>query len=129
MPAQADAGKPRTWMTLAKEAFTQFFEDKVPRMAAALAYYTAFALAPMLVIAVFIVRIFISNSAEARNNVISAMGQVIGGMSPDQANQILQAADKQGQASLQPSSVSSSRSSAPRACSASFRIRSIPSGT
>ena len=96
MPAEADAGKSRTWMTLAKEAFGQFFEDKVPRMAAALAYYTAFALAPMLVIAVFIARIFIRNSEEARSQVIGAMGQVIGGMSPEQASQILQAADKQG---------------------------------
>ena len=98
MPAETVAAKSqdRGWFDLAKEAFNQFFEDKVPRMAAALAYYTAFALAPMLVIAVFIARIFIRNSEEVRSQVVSAMGQVIGGMSPEQAEQILQAADKQG---------------------------------
>src|SRR4051794_25835847 len=96
MPANDEAGKHQTTWDLVKTAFSQFWEDKVPRMSAALAYYTAFALAPLLVIAVFIARIFIRNSEEARSQVVSAMGQVIGGMSPDQANQILAAADKQG---------------------------------
>ncbi|MBC8105879.1 MAG: YihY family inner membrane protein [Anaerolineae bacterium] len=96
MPANTDAGKHQTAMGVAKSAFSEFWEDKAPRMAAALAYYTAFALAPMLVIAVFVARIFIRNSEEARSQVVAAMGQVIGGMSPDQANQILAAADKQG---------------------------------
>jgi membrane protein len=33
---------------LIKETFSEWSEDKVPRLAAALAYYTAFALAPLL---------------------------------------------------------------------------------
>src|SRR4051812_43428362 len=98
MPAHDDAGKSdaandQSWWSLTKTAFAEFWEDKAPRMSAALAYYTAFALAPLLVIAVFIVRIFIHNSEQARSQVVAAMGQVIGGMSPDQANQILVAAD------------------------------------
>lgn len=96
MPANNDAAKHQTTWGLAKTAISEFFEDKAPRMSAALAYYTAFALAPMLVIAVFIARIFIHNSETARGKVVAAMGQVIGGMSPDQANQILAAANKQG---------------------------------
>ena len=96
MPASVGSGKFGVWWTVLKTAGSEFFTDKAPRMSAALAYYTAFALAPMLVIAVFVVRIFIRNSEEARSQVVAAMGQVIGGMSPEQAQQILAAADKQG---------------------------------
>ena len=37
---------------LAKETFSQWMEDKVPKMAAALAYYTAISIAPLLVITI-----------------------------------------------------------------------------
>jgi membrane protein len=37
---------------LIKETFSEWSEDKVPRLAAALAFYTAFALATLLLIAI-----------------------------------------------------------------------------
>lgn len=42
-----------TWLLL-KTAFADFFEDRAPRMGAALAYYTLFSLAPLLIVAVAI---------------------------------------------------------------------------
>lgn len=35
---------------LFKDTFSEWSEDKVPRLAAALAYYSAFALAPLLLV-------------------------------------------------------------------------------
>ena len=50
------------WKTL-RQTGSEFFEDKVPRLAAALAYYSIFSLAPLLLIAVSIVGIFFGDDA------------------------------------------------------------------
>jgi membrane protein len=50
--------KPRALWGLLKEAGREFVEDKAPRLGAALAYYTAFSLAPLLVIVISIAGLF-----------------------------------------------------------------------
>lgn len=50
------------WKTL-RQTGSEFFEDKVPRLAAALAYYSIFSLAPLLLIAVSIAGIFFGDDA------------------------------------------------------------------
>jgi membrane protein len=45
---------PRATLILLKAAYSQWIQDKAPRMGAALAYYTIFSLAPLLIIAVAI---------------------------------------------------------------------------
>jgi len=45
---------PKVFFQLVKESFQEWIKDKCPRMGAALAYYTAFSLAPLLVIAIAI---------------------------------------------------------------------------
>ncbi len=40
--------------SLLKETFQEWNEDKAPRLAAALAYYTAFSLAPLLIVVISI---------------------------------------------------------------------------
>ena len=44
----------KTIFNLLKETFQEWNEDKAPRLAAALAYYTAFSLAPLLVVVISI---------------------------------------------------------------------------
>jgi len=41
-------------MGLIKESFSEWSEDRASRLAAALAYYTAFSLAPLLVVVIAI---------------------------------------------------------------------------
>lgn len=50
------------WKTL-RQTGSEFFEDKVPRLSAALAYYSIFSLAPLLLIAVSIAGIFFGDDA------------------------------------------------------------------
>ena len=44
--------RPRAWLTLAKSAVSSWLDDYAPSMGAALAYYTVFSLAPLLLIVV-----------------------------------------------------------------------------
>ncbi|WP_309572910.1 YihY/virulence factor BrkB family protein [Deinococcus sp.] len=55
--------KPADVLTLIREAFLAFGQDKAPRLAAAIAYYAVFAIAPLLVLAVIIAGRFLSNDA------------------------------------------------------------------
>ena len=48
---------------LLRETFSEWNEDKAPRLAAALAYYTAFSIAPLLIIVVSIAGIVFSEEA------------------------------------------------------------------
>jgi membrane protein len=81
---------------LLKQAFQQFGEDKVPRLGAALAYYTVFSLAPLLVVLISIVGLVYGQQA-AQGQIA---GQIEGAVGPDAANTIQtmvgSTADKQG---------------------------------
>ena len=46
-----------------KETFKEFGEDKVPRLGAALAYYTIFSIGPLLLIAVAMSGLFFGQEA------------------------------------------------------------------
>jgi membrane protein len=63
--------------SLLKQTWTEFNDDKAPRLGAALAFYTVFSLAPMLVIAVAIVGFF-TQDPQARLDVIRQVTAVIG---------------------------------------------------
>ena len=64
MDAKLDA---KGIVPLFKDTFAEWNEDKVPRLAAAMAYYTAFSIAPLLLIAISIASIFYGNaSTDAR---------------------------------------------------------------
>ena len=45
---------PRAALALLKEAGADWLDDEAPRLGAALAYYTLFALAPLLIVAISI---------------------------------------------------------------------------
>src|SRR4026209_943712 len=47
---------PRALLSILKETYSDWSRDKAPRLAAALAYYTAFSIAPLLIISIAIAR-------------------------------------------------------------------------
>ncbi len=68
--------KPSMW-SLIKDTFVSWDEDRAPRLAAALSYYTIFALAPLLIIAIAIAALFF-DEAHVRNNILNELGGLIG---------------------------------------------------
>jgi membrane protein len=76
----------KEWVSLVKESGRQWLEHKAPRLGAALAYYTAFALAPLLLISIAVAGLVFGREAtEGR-----IMGQVQG-LVGAQGGQALQA--------------------------------------
>lgn len=70
MPAAAVLKNPRELLDVAKETYHDWSEDKASRLAAALAYYTAFSVAPLLLLAITIAGAIFGREA--------AQGQVFG---------------------------------------------------
>lgn len=64
------------WMLL-KKAFEEWSKDKAPRLGAALAYYTAFSLAPLLVVVIAITGLVFGQTA-ARSSVLDQVSAVVG---------------------------------------------------
>jgi len=75
---------PKAVFELLKMTFTAWSNDKVPRMGAALAYYTIFSLAPLLVIAISIAGLVFG--AKAVQGQI--MGEIQGLIGPDSAKAV-----------------------------------------
>jgi len=63
--------------TVATEIVKSYAADRVPRMAAALSYYTVFSLAPLLVIAIFIAGVFFGHEA-ASGGISNQMRNLLG---------------------------------------------------
>jgi membrane protein len=62
-----DRKSPASWTQLVKEAVSDWLEDKAPRLGAALAYYTVFSIAPLLVIALAVAgRVFGDEAAKSQ---------------------------------------------------------------
>jgi len=68
----------RAVLELFKQTFKEWSEDKAPRLAAALAYYTAFSLAPILVIALWVVNFFIADTSAGRELLLDQVGGLAG---------------------------------------------------
>jgi membrane protein len=66
----------RTWITVLKRSLQSFGSDKCATLAAAIAYYTVFALFPMALIGVSILGFFVSDGA-ARQQVVNSLASVI----------------------------------------------------
>ncbi len=77
MVSLLEQSKVKKAFDLIKQTFQQWNEDRAPRLAAALAFYTAFALAPVLVIALALVGMFY-HSGSAQALVEQQMGNLAG---------------------------------------------------
>jgi membrane protein len=69
--------KPKDYLCLVKESFREWSEDKAARLAAALAYYTSFSLAPMLVVIIAIAGLFGGGDA-LHGYVMDQIGDLLG---------------------------------------------------
>ncbi|NBD18633.1 MAG: YihY family inner membrane protein [Cyanobacteria bacterium] len=69
--------KLKSLIALLRETFTQWLEHKAPRLAAALAYYMVFSLAPLLVIAIAIAGAIFGEEA-ARGEIVNRIGGFVG---------------------------------------------------
>src|SRR6202158_2137349 len=76
--------RPKAIFQLLRRTYSEYSKDKVPRMGAALAYYTIFSLAPLLVIAIAIAGFVFG--AEAVQGQI--MGQIQGLIGPESARAV-----------------------------------------
>lgn len=81
------------YITVFKQTFTEFGEDKVPRLGAALAYYTIFSIGPLLLIAVAMAGIFFGQEA-ARGQISQELGKIFGPQMAKALEQMIEAAAK-----------------------------------
>jgi membrane protein len=86
---------PRLW-DLLRKTLTEWQEDKAPRLAAALAYYTAFSLAPILVIAIAVVGLVFDRQA-AREQVVRQINSLAGPQGAELIDTMLNAAQDMGE--------------------------------
>ena len=81
------------YLTLFKESFKEFGQDKVPRLGAALAYYTIFSIGPLLLIAVAMAGLFLGQEA-AQGQVSGELGKVFGSQMAKSLEAMIEAAAK-----------------------------------
>jgi membrane protein len=67
----------RLGWTLLKASFSEWLEDKAPRLGAALAYYTAFSLSPLLIIVIAVAGLAFGQEA-AEGQIIAQMESLVG---------------------------------------------------
>ncbi|MDQ3281384.1 MAG: YihY/virulence factor BrkB family protein [Acidobacteriota bacterium] len=81
------------YITVFKQTFREFGEDKAPRLGAALAYYTIFSIGPLLLIAVAMAGIFLGQEA-AQGKISGELGKVFGPQMAQALEAMIQAAAK-----------------------------------
>jgi membrane protein len=92
-----DSRKPRSRtaavFALVKETFSRWNDDAVPRMAAALSYYTAFSIAPLLILAISTAGLILGHDA-AQGKIVEQIGGLVGTKSAAAIQDMLQAANR-----------------------------------
>jgi membrane protein len=80
---------------LVKETATEFGNDKAPRLAAALAYYAIFSLAPLLVITIAVAG-FVFGEQAARGELVEQIGGAIGPQGAEMVQTMIANAGREG---------------------------------
>jgi len=83
----------RRYVNLFKQTFSEFGSDKVPRLGAALAYYTIFSIAPLLLIAIAIAGLVFGREA-AGGQIYAQLRGVLGPESAEMIQKMVEAAAK-----------------------------------
>src|SRR5215213_2107651 len=83
----------KKYLDLFKQTFTEFGEDKAPRLGAALAYYTIFSIAPLLLIAISIAGLVFGEEA-AHKEISGQMHGLLGGKAASIIEEMVAAAAK-----------------------------------
>src|SRR5947209_7593695 len=87
-------GPKSIWLIL-KQAGTQWVDDKAPRLGAALAYYTIFSLAPLLIIAIGVAGLVFKGGA-AERHVIAQVQNLVGETGGEAIQAMLESASRPG---------------------------------
>lgn len=82
-------------LEMVKEAFADWSDDKAPRLGAALAYYTIFSLAPLLMIAISIAGFFFGEQA-VQGRVVEQIEGVIGAQAAGMVQEMLASTHRSG---------------------------------
>lgn len=93
MPAHAVLARPALFLALLKSTWVEWTNDNVPRMSAALAYYTIFSLAPLLVIAIAVAGLVFGVQA-AQGEISGQMQAFIGRESARTVEALIQSAQR-----------------------------------
>jgi membrane protein len=75
---------------LIKATIKEWGEDKAPRLAAALAYYTVFSIAPLLVLVIAITGFIIGNNVTIRQQVIQQVQATVGQQGAESVSQLIE---------------------------------------
>lgn len=86
---------PKQIWRMLKAAFQEWNRDKASRLAAALAYYTLFSLAPLLILVIAIAGLFF-DSAAVRDQLMGQVESLVGGSSADFVRTVLDNANRPG---------------------------------
>jgi membrane protein len=89
----------KRYFTVLKQTLAEFSGDKVPRLGAALAYYTIFSIAPLLLIAIAVAGIFFGADA-ARGEIVNQLGGLLGTQGAQAIQGLLESASKPRQGAL-----------------------------
>src|ERR1700704_1554394 len=92
-PTKRFTWRPRVIYELLKSTYDEWSRDKAPRMGAALAYYTIFSLAPLLVIAIAIAG-FVFGADAVRGQIMGQIQGLIGSESARAVQTMIQSAHK-----------------------------------
>ncbi|PZV09209.1 MAG: ribonuclease BN [Leptolyngbya sp.] len=90
-------GPKQVWRLL-KQAFQEWNQDQASQLAAALAYYTLFSLAPLLILAIAIASLFFDNGA-VRGQLMGQVESLMGGASAEFVRTVLDNANRPGESS------------------------------
>src|SRR3954469_25143535 len=83
----------RRYFNLFKQTFSEFSSDKAPRLGAALAYYTVFSIAPLLLIAIAIAGMVFGQKA-ASGSIQHELAGTLGSGTAKAVNEMILAASK-----------------------------------
>src|SRR6476660_7902765 len=86
--------------TMIKQAAKDWSNDNASRLAAALAYYTIFSLAPLLVIAVAVMGTIMRNNNGAKEKVVSYFASIAPAIDANTIRGMIDAASKHGSGTL-----------------------------
>jgi membrane protein len=88
-----DMAKLKTGFEIVKHTFADWSDDRAPRLGAALAYYTIFSIAPLLLIVVAVAGLAFGREA-AQNQIMEQLSGLIGQNGAEMLQTMLKAADK-----------------------------------
>src|SRR2546429_5627102 len=87
------------YLQLFKKALSAWNDDFASSMGAALAYYTTFSLAPVLIVAIAVAGLVFGQEA-ARGEIVSQLGNLIGSESAKAIQELLKSASEPGKSFL-----------------------------